>query len=110
GQALLAASIAGLPGSNACVIVKPPLFCNGPSNGLVVCKSPGLMKPQLVPLSRLCPTDMTMPVQLGAPELPATILSRTVMRSGLLGAPIPAPELLLFAVIVTLARSIVPRS
>ena len=30
------ASIAGLPGNNACVKVKPPLFCKGPSNGSVL--------------------------------------------------------------------------
>lgn len=29
------ALIAGLPGSNACVNVGPPLFCNGPSKGAV---------------------------------------------------------------------------
>src|SRR5947208_7235931 len=29
-------SIAGLPGSSACVNVGPPLFCNGPSSGLVL--------------------------------------------------------------------------
>ena len=29
----LPASIAGLPGNNACVRVGPPLSCKGPSNG-----------------------------------------------------------------------------
>jgi hypothetical protein len=29
-------SMAGLPGNNACVNVRPPLSCNGPSSGLVL--------------------------------------------------------------------------
>ena len=35
------ALMAGLPGSNTCVKVGPPLSCNGPSIGLVLIWSPG---------------------------------------------------------------------
>ena len=40
----LPASMAGLPGNNACVKVCPPLFCNGPSFGSVWIWSPGPVK------------------------------------------------------------------
>src|SRR5215217_5756510 len=44
-QFVLAASIAGLPGSSACVKVGPPLSANGPSSG----SCDGIEPPQLVP-------------------------------------------------------------
>ena len=36
--------IAGLPGNSACVKVRPPLFCRGPSSGSVLIWSPGAFK------------------------------------------------------------------
>src|SRR5437764_5893851 len=40
-------SIAGLPGSSACVFVGPPLNWSGPSLGITPAWSVGLVKPQL---------------------------------------------------------------
>ena len=62
GQPLFVpALMAGLPGSSACVGVGPPLFCSGPSNGLVFVRSPLAFSPQVLPLSRLWPSDINAP-------------------------------------------------
>jgi hypothetical protein len=52
------ASIAGLPGSSAMVGAKPPLSFKVPSRGSVLLKSPGAVKAQVFPLSRLWPRDI----------------------------------------------------
>src|SRR5581483_2216873 len=50
---VLPASIAGLLDKSAWVSVSPPLFCSAPNCGSVLTKSPVLVKPQLLPESRL---------------------------------------------------------
>ena len=63
GQPLLSAAlIAGLLVSKAWVRVGPPLFASGPSSGLTFAWSPGpVPKPQVFPLSRLPPSEVTVP-------------------------------------------------
>lgn len=61
----LPALVAGLPGKSACVKVGPPLFCSGPSIGLVKSWSPGpVKKPAASSLLILYPSDVTVPPPL----------------------------------------------
>src|SRR5688500_6513004 len=60
------ASIAGLDVVSSCVWVSPPLYARPPSNGSVLFQSPSgsgfaasSLNPQLEPLSRLCPLEVT---------------------------------------------------
>src|SRR4051812_12587490 len=50
--------MAGLPTRRAWVLVGPPLSANGPKLGAALLRSPGAMKPQVAPLSRLCPSGL----------------------------------------------------
>ena len=54
-------SIAGLPLSNAWVSVSPPLFCNGPRFGFVLCRSPGPFKPSVLQVPSL---TMLLPLEV----------------------------------------------
>src|SRR5262245_46484774 len=80
GQLMLPASMAGLPGKRASVIVGPQLSCSGPSIGSVSVRSLGSTRPQLFPLSRLwsSATMVREPVQFWLEGLPAKIVSRIV--------------------------------
>jgi hypothetical protein len=122
GQGLcVTASIAGLPGCRACVCVRPPLFCSGPSSGLVLLRSPGPARPHVLSLLRLSPWDVsrTIPAQFPPAVLLATIVFLTV--SGIaralkipppVGAPLPLRvtlvnvALLLFAMPPPLADAV----
>src|SRR5439155_18760473 len=75
GQSSPPASIAGLPGNSAWVGVGPPLSCSGPSCGSMLTRSPVPVNPQELPLSRLCPWDVKVPLpaQLSPERLSATI-------------------------------------
>src|SRR5439155_13980085 len=58
GQAALSpASIAGLP-RRARVATGPPLSRRTPSSASVLTRSPGWLKLQVFPLSRLCPAEI----------------------------------------------------
>src|SRR5436305_15259494 len=72
------ASIAGLPLSSARVSVGPPLFPVRPSFGSVLVLSPALRRPQLSPVSRLCPWDLIGPEQFGPWPPEVTVLRATL--------------------------------
>src|SRR4051812_21091292 len=76
--------MAGLPVRSACVSVGPPVLANGPSRGSPR-RSSG-PETQLPSLSRLCPSEITGPLQFAAPALLATI----VLRSRTDGDPDPS--------------------
>src|SRR3989304_3371224 len=76
---LVPASMAGLPESRAWVWVGPLLLARGPSLGSLLLRSPGWLKPQLAPLSRLNPCDVIGPEQLAPTVLLATIVFLRVM-------------------------------
>ena len=63
--------------NSAWVGVGPPLSCSGPSCGSMLTRSPGPAKPQVSPLSRLCPWEVKVPLvppaQLSPDGLFATI-------------------------------------
>ena len=106
------ASIAGLPAPNACVNVSPPLFCKGPSNGLVPGRSPGCVSPQVLPCSRLWPREVTAPEQLALPGTIGSVLALTMtfLRVIVAGTKLmmPPPEkLAVLPVTVTLVRAAV---
>src|SRR6266850_1424772 len=54
------ASMAGLPGSSACVAVGPPLFWSGPRFGGVLGRSPAPVRLQVPSPSRLWPRDVNV--------------------------------------------------
>src|SRR5215510_8040566 len=57
------ASIAGLPGSSACVWVGPPLFCSGPSLGSAKGGNGGPSTVQFTTPSRLLLCEVILPEQ-----------------------------------------------
>src|SRR5262245_21254729 len=94
------ASIAGLPGLSFWVSSEtsgPPLKDGASSSGSWSCLSPLWLKPQVLALSRLWPSDMIVPVQL-SPTLLSTIVlpSVTLWPASLKIAP-PWPLLLIAA-------------
>ena len=80
-------SIAGEPGNNAMVCVRPPFLARGPSFGLVLLWEPLLEpQPQVAPLSRLVLPLVMVPEQFPPAALLATIVFFRVT------VPAPAPE------------------
>src|SRR5439155_21469419 len=110
GQAALSpASIAGLPGSRACVLVGPPLSANGPSSGSVSVMSPPALNGQVLSLLILWPAEIAdsrsglVSAQLVSP-LPATTLLMTVTVGKLTwfgSGPLPLKMPSLLALTVT---------
>src|SRR5215210_3029202 len=82
GKGAPPASIALLPFWRARVLVGPLLSLRLPSFGFLALTSPGRVKPQLVPFSRLLPSEMMGSLQLfevlKADLLFATIVFRSV--------------------------------
>src|ERR1019366_9599620 len=89
---LVPASIAGLAavepttGCSAAVSTGAPLLASARTIGLVLSRSPTLVKPHDVPLSRLLPDDTIWPV----PVTPQLSVGRNELRISL-GKPIPRP-------------------
>src|SRR3954471_20558043 len=108
----LPASMAGLPGSRARVIVGPPLAASGPSKGFVFWRSRfEAPQPQLVPLSRLPPADGRPP----DPEVPqapgeAKIELFTVVcpRIAFTSAPTPPVAELAAKVLAEIVEEVLP--
>ena len=112
------ASIAGLPGNNAWVRVRPPLSASGPSLG----SAEGMDAPQLKPgHCRLLPPFARTPEQLGAPkplamiELKAVTVPEMIARfppeavAGAEFGQLP-PAMLLFELTVQLTNCMFPLS
>src|SRR5579884_154798 len=105
------ASIAGLPVCSAWVGVNPPLFCNGPSKGLVLLRSPGWVNAaaQLPSLLRLLPCDVSLKEQLLTVLLARIVFLRFKTLPGELeplSTPPPADAVL--ELIVALISVVVP--
>src|SRR5438445_1768562 len=100
--ALLPASMAGLTAGRAIVSVPPPLFWRGPRDGLALTRSPAAARPQVLPLSRLLPADVTGVLQLPPGALSATIVFFRVTVP--LARNTPPPEPAALPAIVTLVR------
>src|SRR4029077_11257565 len=107
------ASIAGLPFSRASVAVGPPLLRSWLSSSGLAFRSPGPVKPQLVPLSRLCPTlaiggGVVFPAQFG-PSV-RTVLPEMIVLLTLTPAPfaqMPPPFPARFPLIVSFTSVVV---
>src|SRR6478672_8320469 len=98
GQAALPLSTAGLPAGSARVHVGPPFAASAMSRGARPLRSPGPANPQLVPESKLWPSEVIAPEQP-----PSTIVSRAVT-----GPTIAPPVLAVFPATVTLVSDVVP--
>ena len=82
------ASIAGLPASNGCVSVGPPLSARIPSNGFVFGRSPVAANPHVFASSRLWPSDVG---RARTRAVPAAVCQRTSeAHLGSASWPIPA--------------------
>src|SRR5688572_17270146 len=101
GQPLSTPSMAGLPGSSACVCVEPPLLASGPSCGFTLFWSPAWLNDvaQLVSLLRLLPSDVSGPLQLPPAWFATSVFFR---RRGGLPAMVLTPGPPVLPAIVTL--------
>src|SRR5215210_1856184 len=93
GKGAPPASITLLPLSRAWVFVGPPLSLSLPSFGFLALTSPGRVKPQLVPFSRLLSSEMTGSLQLFE-VLKADLLFATIvfLNVALVPTLIPPPS------------------
>lgn len=76
GQLLPPTSMAGLPGTIACVSVGPPLFWSGVRSGFLLTWSPA-PNPHVLPLSRFPPSDVSEPPE--PPQLPPEVAFATIV-------------------------------
>src|SRR5438105_3684307 len=110
----LAASIAGLPGSSACVATNPPLAVSGPRRGSTLTRSPdSALKPHVWPgNSRFEPPVVIGPTHCAPGALLAMIVLCTMVGPGVgIETPLVLEALRVMTpfVIVTVAPSLCPK-